>query len=128
MKALRNLRILLVDDEPELREALTQMLGFLGHEVTCAGTAEAALEAFDARTQPLDVLITDFSMPGIGGAGLVRAIRERAQSLPVVVFSGLDESMVKSILRQERNVGFLKKPFTLKILAESIERQINLMA
>jgi DNA-binding NtrC family response regulator len=112
---------LLVDDEPDLREALAQMLSFMGHTVTCADTGEQALGLF-GNGEEFDLLVSDLSMPGMGGAGLVGALRAVRKDLPVIVFSGLDENVARSLISNLRNIQFMKKPFTFQMLADAIEK------
>ena len=123
MKSPRTLGILLVDDEPDLREALAQMLSFLGHTVTCAGTGEQAMELFGDGTD-IDLVVTDLSMPGMGGAGLVSALRSRRKGLPIIVFSGLDQGIAQSLIANLRNIHFLRKPFTFQAMTEAIENSV----
>jgi DNA-binding response OmpR family regulator len=119
MSISRPLGILLVDDEPDLREALAQMLAFLGHTVTCAETGEQALVLFGEGTG-YDLVVTDLSMPGMGGVGLVGALRSKCKELPIIVFSGLDENVARGLTAKLSNIHFLKKPFTFQSMTAAI--------
>jgi CheY-like chemotaxis protein len=78
-------RVLLVDDEPELLEAQSFALEYVGYEVECARGGEEALAAMHRRLP--DVLITDLMMPGMSGEALCRAARDNPQwaHLPIVL-------------------------------------------
>jgi DNA-binding response OmpR family regulator len=69
-------RILVVDDEPELRHALRSTLCALGFVVALAETGEAALEIL--RAEKFDLVLLDINMPGLSGLEICRAIRARS--------------------------------------------------
>ena len=84
-------RILLVEDEPEVRAAAAARLRRAGHAVTEAETGDAAAALF-AEAGPFDLLLTDIVMPGaLQGPHLARELRETAPDLPVVFMSGYPE-------------------------------------
>ncbi len=78
--------VLVVEDEPYVRDSLGDMLASRRYDVTMAASVEAALEAL-ARA-PVDVVLTDLKMPGSGGLELIRRIRSAFPDLPVVVLTG----------------------------------------
>jgi CheY-like chemotaxis protein len=80
-------RILLVDDEPPVREVIASELRDLGHEVVEVGSGGAALEVLD-RDPPFDAAILDFAMPGMNGADLARQIRARRPEICVLFVTG----------------------------------------
>lgn len=79
--------VLLVEDEPALRQAAMRCLEGAGHRVAAHGDAESALAWMDSGGVP-DLLATDVSLPGMDGPALARAARERRPGLPVLVASG----------------------------------------
>jgi len=80
-------RVLVVDDSPGARQVVGGALGSAGFEVTLAGTAADALGHLGER--PVDGIVLDYVMPDIDGASLVREIRSRGVTVPIVVLSGL---------------------------------------
>src|SRR6187399_2480520 len=76
---LYNLRVLLVDDEPDAREALMGILQHYGATVRIAGSAAEAIAAL--QLEPVDVLLADIGMPGADGYDLIRYVRA-LDSLP----------------------------------------------
>jgi two-component system, cell cycle response regulator CpdR len=101
------LRILYVEDNDDLRGAMSHLLGGNGREVIPVANAEDALAAFE--TSQFDVVVTDISLPGMSGTDLTRAIL-RAQPLHwVVLCSAYDSTDWASQLG--RNVRSLIKPF-----------------
>jgi len=78
--------ILVVDDDPLTRLALTRSLQRAGYAVASAASAEAGLELL--RETTFSCAITDWYMPGLGGRGFLLAAAERAPGLPVLLISG----------------------------------------
>jgi len=80
--------ILLVDDDDLVREMLGEALRLYGYQVRKARSGEQALTMLDER---VDLLLTDFAMPGFNGAQMAKAARERFPQLPVVFLTGYAE-------------------------------------
>jgi len=109
------LRVLLVDDEPEVRSALGDMIGAAGHTAFQAAGGKEALAWLDAG-QPVDLVLTDLGMPGMTGADVARVVRGRWPHLRVGLMTGWDESE-KLVGETSTIVDFvLAKPFTLQAL------------
>jgi PAS domain S-box-containing protein len=102
-------RVLVVEDEPQLRAALSRFLSTGGYEVIEAANGDEGLVAFHAQGDRIDLVLTDLVMPGTGGIALGRAIRELG-AVPVLYMSGYSEEVVsgKEHLRPEI---FIPKPF-----------------
>jgi CheY-like chemotaxis protein len=81
-------RILYVDDEIGIVQVATQLLERAGYRVTAFTDPRAALEALLTSPQAFDVVVTDFSMPGMNGIELAERIRAVRQDLPVIVTTG----------------------------------------
>jgi len=82
-------RILLVEDDADVRESYASRLKEEGHAVVAVATAEAALEQLHADT--FDALVTDLLLPGMDGAELARTIRNEARqaAIPIVMVSAM---------------------------------------
>ncbi len=78
--------ILVVDDEPIVRQSVCMVLSLDGHKLKEAPNAEEALSKFD--TEFFDVVVTDFKMPGMKGDELARAIKTRENPKPVIMLTG----------------------------------------
>jgi signal transduction histidine kinase/ActR/RegA family two-component response regulator len=90
-KSARSLRILCCDDEPMIRQLLTDCLSLQKHDVSVAEGGEQGLEMFRAAlqsNQPYEVVITDLGMPGIDGQAVTRAIKAQSPQTPVVMMTG----------------------------------------
>ncbi|MBM43852.1 MAG: hypothetical protein CMJ36_02410, partial [Phycisphaerae bacterium] len=90
-------RILVVDDKEMMRDSVGAMLASKGHSIVVAACATEAIEKIDTRS--FDVVITDLQMPDIDGVGLLKEIRERDETLPVILMTGFGtvESAVEAI-------------------------------
>ena len=122
-------RVLLLDDEPHVREVLQQMLAQLGHDVRAVADGPAALAAFaQARTagQPFDLLLLDLTIPGgFGGREVLARVRALDPAVPAVAVSGYaaDPSMT-----DPATGGFadqVSKPCTTQDLAAVIDRVLG---
>jgi len=111
--AVRACHVLVVDDDPIVVAGTAAMLEDLGHSAIAAGSGARALEVL--RTQPqIDLVITDYAMPGMTGAELATRIERLRPGLPVVIASGYAE------LLQEVRLPRLAKPYRQHDLAATI--------
>jgi len=81
------LRLLVVEDDPDNRQLLQEVLGMLGHRVTAAGSGEEGLEAF--RPGLFDALVTDLNLPGMSGLELAETLLAAQPGLKIVIASGV---------------------------------------
>jgi CheY-like chemotaxis protein len=121
-RAERN--ILLVDDEPLVRDVMQQALKGAGYHVLAAPDAEAALTLLRSTQTRVDLLCTDGILPGIGVKQLIDDFRQRFPRAPVVVCSGhIEEELVRRQIAQG-DYAFIAKPFTPQELVRKIGEQI----
>ena len=118
LPAPSHLRVLIVDDEPEVRSALADMLGIAGHTAFQAAGGREALAWLEAG-QPVDLVLTDMGMPGMMGSEVARAIRGRWPHLKIGLMTGWDET--EGLVADATSiVDFtLAKPFELKALTRA---------
>jgi two-component system, cell cycle sensor histidine kinase and response regulator CckA len=108
----RDKTILVVDDEDMVREVLCHMIEDLGyHAIGVSGGGEA-LALADRPELALDAAIVDLTMPRMNGRAVIKALRERRPTLPVVLTSGFDRDRVAA----DDATGFLRKPFRFETL------------
>ncbi|OLU32702.1 sigma-54-dependent Fis family transcriptional regulator [Pseudomonas sp. PA15(2017)] len=113
-------KVLLVEDDRALREALADTLELGGHDYRAVDCAEAALVAI--AQEPFGLVISDVNMPGMDGHQLLCAIRERQPQLPVLLMTafGAVERAVDAIRRGAAD--YLVKPFEPKALLSLVAR------
>ncbi|HEX9199226.1 MAG TPA: response regulator transcription factor [Acidobacteriaceae bacterium] len=114
------MRILVVDDEPQITRVLRTSLQSNGHEVMVAHDGEDALEQF-LKLQP-DLVITDLTMPGMDGIELTREIRERSQ-VPIIVLSVRSQDNAKVAALDEGADDYITKPFSIQELLARVRVQ-----
>ncbi len=116
------LRVLVVDDEPDITDVLAEVLARDGHAVTTAAEGEAALAALGGAA--CDVLVTDLRMPGLDGAGLLRRLAEApAKGRPaVIVLTGDALSLRRDAALIDPPPVIVEKPFDPVRLAAEVRR------
>lgn len=113
-------RILVVDDEPFVCDAVKMMLEFDGHKVETASSARAALESF--VPDKYDLVITDYAMPQMKGDELALRLRERAPEQPIVLITAYAEMLKASQSPLVGIDGVVSKPFLLEDLRATIAK------
>lgn len=109
-------RVLLVEDDDDNRELMAEVLAAAGFEVVSAATGKDALRSLSAR--PVDVIVTDVGMPGMGGLELAAAARKVAPSVPVIVVTGWAER--EDIAASKDVEAVLVKPVDPDVLAQAV--------
>ena len=117
------IRILVVDDEPMIRDLLEQSLERTGYDCSFAENGEAALEKM--ALVPFDVVVTDIDMPGMGGLQLVRHLRANPRTLgiPIIMVTSDSEVLRTEALESGVNV-VLGKPYPEEQLIAHIQRLV----
>jgi PAS domain S-box-containing protein len=117
-------RVLVVEDDPQVRDVVRRILTRAGHQVVEArDPADAVARAADL-SQHLDVLVTDLVMPGIGGEGVAARVRALRPWLKVLFISGYTASEFDPGRLGPGEV-FLAKPFTPAALLEAVQRLVQ---
>src|SRR2546423_2852086 len=117
--------VLLVEDEEGVRHALRRMLTTEGYTVVTAANGVEALEAFAARKDEIDLLITDIVMPEMSGRALAEKCSDLRDTLKVLYISGYTRDSLLSQQTFEEGTDFIEKPFTRDALLERIGRVIR---
>jgi CheY-like chemotaxis protein len=105
-------KILLVDDDPMIRETSLALLEFLGHQVTAVRGGQEALDLI-RRSSGWDVVVLDLNMPGLDGLGTLKRLRNLQPTLPVIMATGYaDEDTQRELVNLGR-VVLLLKPYSL---------------
>jgi two-component system, OmpR family, KDP operon response regulator KdpE len=116
------MRILIVDDEPQITRVLRTSLVSNGHEVTVAQDGADALEKF-LKAEP-DLVITDLAMPTMDGIELTREIRERSD-VPIIVLSVRSNDLSKVAALDEGADDYITKPFSIQELLARVRVQVR---
>ena len=117
-------RVLLIDDQPDVRESVSDMLKALGHDVTVAADGQSGLRLVEDGE--FDVVLTDLKMPGIDGLEVAKRIRAGHPDLPVILLTGWGTLFENA--EPEAVSMVLPKPPTLHSLSEAITRASDIAA
>ncbi len=119
-------RILVVEDEPQVRARVMEQLQSLGYAVTQAPDGMAAVASFEGAPQPYDLLLTDVVMPGpMNGKALADEVARRWPSTRVVFVSGYAENALLNDGHAEAGVMLLSKPFRKADLARMVRQALD---
>ncbi|PPU94325.1 hybrid sensor histidine kinase/response regulator [Xanthomonas albilineans] len=123
--ALKGMRLLAVEDQPDMLDYLRRLLEAQGAEVVVAGSASEALEVLDdGGHTAIDVLVTDIGMPGMDGYGLIRTVREimclGAAELPAVAVTALARDDDRRRALQSGFQEHLAKPYSVAQLVSAV--------
>ncbi len=116
--------ILVVDDEPLVRDVISAALQYAGCRVISADSAATALQSLENGVV-IDLAVVDLLMPGENGAELGRHLRARGMSCPILYTSGLGDSDVAALLQPGPNESYLSKPFNVRTLLERVGALTN---
>lgn len=109
-------RVLVIDDETEMADAMGDMLRTLGFRTTVCHSSSAGLDVFTRAPGEYQAVITDRMMPGMDGLALTRAIRGAQSAIPVILVTGLDMDGLADVARNAGVTSVLRKPVTLDLL------------
>ncbi len=117
-------RVLVVDDEPIVREVLSRYLARDGYAVDTAEDGQAALEAFEK--EPPDLILLDVMMPRMDGWEVLQRMQERhgVGAIPVLMFSGKVDEQAEREATARGARGFIGKPFDPQQLIERAKQML----
>ena len=115
-------KILVVDDEPTIRETVAYNLENAGYEVITAGDGPVALEA--ARTQSPDLVILDIMLPGMDGFEVCRILRKE-MTTPVLMLTARDDEIDRVVGLEVGADDYLTKPFSMRELLARVKAMLR---
>jgi len=116
-------RILVIDDDPDIRALLEQTLKSAGHEVALAADGREGVEEY--RAKPADLVITDIYMPNQEGLETIIELRQRFPELAIIAMSGRTAAgTMLSIAQKLGVIQVLQKPFVADELLTAVERAL----
>lgn len=115
--------VLIVDDDPRIRELLSESLSAIGYQTLSAEDGQEALNAL--RTERIDCVITDIKMPELDGLTLLHHIKSERPGIPVVMITGFAFQQHRDRAMQAGAAGFLTKPFRLEKIEEVLQRVMS---
>ena len=123
LETLPDSRILLVEDEPGVRDVVKQMLDALGFDPIVAEDARHALEIL--RNEDVQLMISDVVMPDMRGPDLYQTALEIRPDLTALFISGYTEDVIREVPTANSKTGYLSKPFTLDQLSQAFNQLLQ---
>jgi two-component system, OmpR family, response regulator len=116
-------RVLIVDDEPDILEVLTDILGGLGYDISTAIDGAEALAI--VRATPPDVVLLDLTMPVMSGRDTLAQLRQNHPDLPVLIMAArLEAGLAHQELRALGALGYISKPFNIAEIERAVAAAI----
>lgn len=117
-------RVLVIDDEPEVRKIVHLALEKNGYDVVEAEDGEKAIEVIRSGDNPLltDVIICDVRMPKINGVEAVAFFREQFPSVPIIVLTGYPDMQLATSFIKQGVMEYLVKPVEKEKLVETVDK------
>ena len=122
-------RVLVMDDEEDVRDAIGAMLEYIGYEVSYARDGAETIDAYQkakASGEPFDVVIMDLTIPGgMGGKDAVKRLIETDPDVKAIVSSGYSNDPVMAHFREYGFSGIVHKPYNIEELGKALEKVVN---
>jgi CheY-like chemotaxis protein len=121
-------RVLVVDDDPFIREVMTAVLEGGSYDVVSAENGRQALEVFNAGGVAIGLIISDMNMPEMGGMELIAKIRQAGSDVPVIILTGSNDvssmnSGADDYLLKDENIQDTVIPMVEKVLEKYAQKK-----
>lgn len=116
-------KILIVDDEQDIVEILTECIHHLGHHPISALNGEDGLQK--AISEKPDLIISDINMPKMDGIEMIQKLQEHHQDIPVILFTAYADSEKIKKAWKFQNYQHVEKPIDLNLLQDIIQKTLN---
>ncbi|MBI5524309.1 MAG: PAS domain S-box protein [Desulfarculus sp.] len=117
--------VLVVDDEPEVRELAMESLALCGYRALAAASGQEALDLLTGCENPPDLLLLDLMMPGLGGLDLLPLVKERFPGLKVILVSGMYDPREEGSPPWRQAEAFLPKPYRVPALLALVRQVLD---
>ena len=111
-------KILIVEDEADIRDGISEYLSETGYEVIEAEDGEEAVKVFNEKN--IDLIILDIMIPKLNGFGVLNKVRE-SSSIPVIMLTAMSDNYTQIMSFDEQADDYITKPFSVVILHKRIE-------
>ncbi|WP_299495211.1 sigma-54 dependent transcriptional regulator [uncultured Shewanella sp.] len=118
-------RLLLVEDDDDLREALTDTLLLANYECHSVNSAEAAIVFLKQQVHPIDLVVSDVQMQGIGGMGLLAYMQTQLTTTPLLLMTAFASIDAAIAAIKQGAVDYLQKPFSSQVLLTQVSRYLQ---
>lgn len=123
--SIKGKTILLIDDEPMVTDICEMMLKRLGHKVLSAHSGFEGIELYESHKSRIDLIISDFNMPGMNGQEVVDKLRMMDPGVRVLLSSGGPDAAGEAEALNRGFDGLLKKPYSMITLSNKIAETLK---
>jgi PAS domain S-box-containing protein len=117
--------ILLVDDESDLLEVTRQLLEELGYRILPSGCPKKALEMLASKKHPIDLVLTDQTMPNLTGVELAQEVKKIAPEIPVILMTGYSTKISEAEIGSYGISAYCRKPLSIGEISSAIRKVLN---
>jgi two-component system, cell cycle sensor histidine kinase and response regulator CckA len=117
--------VLVVDNEPFIREAVEDILDSIGINVFSAEDGHEGIATYLSNKDKIDLVILDMRLPGLTGAEILRMLRSINPLVKVIVASGYDEQEIQRQLKGQPTVSILRKPYNADVLLSTVRAELS---
>ncbi len=114
--------ILYLDDEPMVLNSMIKLLGHAGLQVHGYSDQQTALNFLHSAATRVDVVVTDYNMPGLSGLDVAKKVREIRPDLPVIIASGFIDEELRSQAEEAGVKALISKPFSTKAFCDLVQQ------
>ena len=118
-------RVLLVDDEQTIVEVVQDMLDRFGYRTLSADSGEGAIEIFKSKGEPIDLVILDLNMPGMGGHKCLEELLKIDSDVKVIIASGYSDNKKVQETLNAGAAGFISKPYKYKDILQKVREILD---
>ena len=118
-------KVLIIDDEFGVREALQDILENAGLTTVCAANGREGLLLYQSQQPNIDLVILDLSMPGLTGVETLTALRTLNPQVQVLLSSGYNQGEALADMPLPQQVAFIQKPYSPKVLGAKVRQVLD---
>ncbi len=122
----RSITVLLIEDEPVIRDTLSEILADSGFHILAAADGELGCELFDQKCDEIDFVILDLTLPKRSGIEVLEYIENKRDDVPVMVCSGSVETADIKKMVDDGRIFFIAKPFQFEEVISLIRSTVKL--
>jgi len=117
--------ILIIDDQPTVRDVLARMLEKMGYNVLAAGTGREGVDIYSAGKDEIDLVLLDMIIPDMPGGQVFSRLREMNPDVKVLLSSGFTKTEAAAEAQRRGALGFLEKPYAMPELSEAVRHALD---
>lgn len=117
--------VLVVEDEPGIRELVSEVLKRNGYRVLTACNGDEAFSIAEGENGSIQMVLTDLVMPGVSGVELAKKLREKSPHIKILLMSGYSANTLDQHGTLDAGTSLLEKPFTPSILVSRVREMLS---